>query len=308
MIALVDYLTFSVSGISTVQSFADELFGRIEWQSGKGMYGYLHCMYYDGIRVFSKQVTEGYDICVSMSGFGCRAFETIRGESFAWEIFFEDLIDEYPSLNFSRIDVALDVREEWCPSMKSICGYVAKDKYVSRFTRNIYTLGSEEFVFFGSPSSDTRLRVYNKALERGYPDDHWIRFEYQLRNKSASKFIKEYLRTRNIGFTVRSCLNNSIRFTTKPNKHDHHQDRLNTAFWWKKVVDGADRISLFEPVGCDYNLSRLERYLVTQVAPSLFTYLRCKGGDLTELLESGKLRLNDRQLNLINELVGALDV
>lgn len=104
---------------------------------------------------------------------------------------FQYLQDDY-NVHFSRLDVALDVTEQWMPSMRSICDYVAKRKYVSKFRRNIWTMGSEEFVFFGSPSSDVRLRIYNKALERGFADQHWIRFEYQLRNDAAEKFIREY--------------------------------------------------------------------------------------------------------------------
>ncbi len=192
--------------------------------------------------------------------------------------------------------------------MKSICGYVAQRKYVSKFRRNIYTLGSEEFVFFGSPQSDVRLRIYNKALERGYPDEHWIRFEFQLRNAASGKFIKEYGRNQNIGYCVKSCLNNYVRFLSKPHSpDDRHQDRIPTVQWWSRLLSGADKLSLFESVGVEYNLSRLEKYLVTQVAPSLAAYFQCKGGDLDtlyRLIDAGSSHMNQRQAMLVEQYVG----
>lgn len=63
-------------------------------------------------------------------------------------------------------------------------------------------------------------------------------------------------------------------------------------------------MSLFEAPGIEYNLSRLEKYLVTQVAPSLATYLRCKGGDLGvlyKLLDVGAAKMNQNQSMLVKQ-------
>jgi len=303
IIALVDFLTFSVQNISNLDAFKDQLFGRVDWQQGRGAYGYSDCVFSGGMRLFSGKPDARFEVCVSMSGTGCRTFETLRGEGFQWSEFLQQLQNDY-DVHFSRLDVALDVTEKYMPSMKSICGYVAQRKYISKFRRNIYTLGSEEFVFFGSPSSDVRLRIYNKALERGYEDQHWIRFEYQLRNDAARKFIDEYQRNKNIGYCVRSCLNNYVRFLTKPHNGDRNGGRIPTVQWWDRLLAGADKMSLFEAPGIEYNLSRLEKYLVTQVAPSLATYLRCKGGDLGvlyKLLDVGAAKMNQNQSMLVKQ-------
>lgn len=53
--------------------------------------------------------------------------------------------------------------------------------------------GSEgECIYFGSPKSNTRIRIYNKAAERGYKEGekHWIRVELQLRDVNASGALK----------------------------------------------------------------------------------------------------------------------
>ena len=46
-------------------------------------------------------------------------------------------------------------------------------------------------VQFGSPKSDTLIRIYDKARERNCPaGNHWIRCELQLRRERAASFIQ----------------------------------------------------------------------------------------------------------------------
>lgn len=64
---------------------------------------------------------------------------------------------------------------------------------------------------------------------------------------------------------------------------------------------------MFEAPGIEYNLSRLEKYLVTQVAPSLAAYFKCKGGDLDvlyKLLDVGSARMNQNQSILVQQYQG----
>ncbi len=301
-------MTVSFKEVMDPDSFVRSFFGQgVDWQKKPGKFGYTEALFFGNIWVMHRKMDRGFEMCVEMTGTGCRAFESLKGEGFQWVEFLEWLCSSF-DFHFSRFDVALDVTEKWVPSVRRICQYVADRRYVSKYRRNIYTLGSEEFAFFGSPKSHVRLRVYNKALERGYPDRHWVRFEYQLRDEAAGKFVKEFLKHCNIGFCLRSCLNNAIRFTRKPCIDTTNRVRLENVQWWDRLMAGADKISLFERVGVEYNLSRLEKYLVTQVAPSLYTYLRCHGGDITQLLEVGQARLNQRQLDLIGQFDGGMDV
>ena len=280
--------------------------GEVDWQKRSGRYGYLESLYSDNMWFMHRKMDRGFECFIEMTGTGCRNYETLRGDDFDWIDLLGDIYNNY-DYHFSRLDIALDVTEGWLPSMKCICGYVADRRYVSKFRRNIYTLGSEEFAFFGSPQSDVRLRIYNKALERGYDDQHWVRFEYQLRNAAAAKFVKEFLQRPNIGYCLRACLNNSIRFTRKPNNDKTHSSRLENVQWWNRLIDGACKMSLFEAPGIEYNLSRLEKYLVTQVAPSLAAYFKCKGGDLDvlyKLLDVGSARMNQNQSILVQQYQG----
>ncbi len=112
MLALVDYLTFSVPSVADLEVFKDCLFGHVDWQHGHAAYGYLNCVFSSGIRVFYEKPEHRQEVCVSMSGSGCRTFETLKGEGFSWSDFFRQMQDDY-GVHFSRLDVALDVKDQF---------------------------------------------------------------------------------------------------------------------------------------------------------------------------------------------------
>ena len=72
--------------------------------------------------------------------------------------------------------------------------------------------GDEEEVIFGASSSSTRLRIYNKALERGVAGP-WVRVEFQLRDEAANSFLANLLaREGRIGETYGGVLLNYLRY------------------------------------------------------------------------------------------------
>jgi len=65
---------------------------------------------------------------------------------------------------------------------------VPSRRYKCTLIRNLYDKGCTLYV--GAPSSDARLRMYNKSVESGqYPSEggEWLRIELQLRNKYADR-------------------------------------------------------------------------------------------------------------------------
>lgn len=67
-------------------------------------------------------------------------------------------------------------------------------RYKSTLIQSVYDKGATLYV--GAPSSDARMRLYNKSAESGeYPDDggEWLRAELQLRNKYADRMYKACL-------------------------------------------------------------------------------------------------------------------
>jgi hypothetical protein len=65
---------------------------------------------------------------------------------------------------------------------------VPSRRYKSTLVQTLYGPGATLYV--GAPSSDARLRLYNKSAESGeYPDGggEWLRAELQLRNRYADR-------------------------------------------------------------------------------------------------------------------------
>jgi hypothetical protein len=71
---------------------------------------------------------------------------------------------------------------------------VPSRRYKSTLIQSVYESGATLYV--GAPSSDARLRLYNKSAESGeYPSDggEWLRAELQLRNRYADRMYAAYL-------------------------------------------------------------------------------------------------------------------
>ena len=227
---LIDYLRFT----SKIHSLADmvELLGLqdVDWLPGRARDGWLCHEYNNGMHLYHGGRD---DVGVELSGAGCRMLESCNDNRFDWMALFEYLMSEGESLNVSRLDVAGDDKDGIL-SMKKLTRYAIERKYISKARRRIWMGGDEQEILFGAASSSTRLRIYNKALERGV-EEHWIRCEFQLRDESADSFLLNLLQKRDIGATYGGVLLNYLRFTTKaPVESDNHYDRIPTVGWWRR--------------------------------------------------------------------------
>ena len=120
-----------------------------------GLMGYQRVLRFGDIQVLYDPRENEYfrdmGVCVSMSGNGCRAFETmsrltIKGAkdtqgtaSTAFPVLFQLLAAE-PSANISRIDIACDDREGYL-SMDDIVGKVQGNEINSRMMKRTLYLG-----------------------------------------------------------------------------------------------------------------------------------------------------------------------
>ena len=112
-----------------------------EFKSIVGRWNYHDGLWMDGITFYfnwklNNAKQSVYDVCVNLSGQGCRRFETIKGEVFDWVMFLHDIQCAYrKNINVSRIDIALDIQDDSVPSMLKIIDAVEKRKYISNFRR-----------------------------------------------------------------------------------------------------------------------------------------------------------------------------
>lgn len=164
-------------------------------------YGSDICYYRSGIKV---HISDDL-VILDCSGKGCRALEDLF--DWDWERFFDILRYDLtfmpdpkstPKAHISRLDVACDVLDQSDFTVPKIYNYVSHGKFICKSKRYLYGSGTdEEWLMFGSPKSDRRLRIYNKAMEQG-GDSPWVRAEFQLRNDNALSFMLNYYSVRSV--------------------------------------------------------------------------------------------------------------
>ena len=257
------------------------------------------CKSFGGINICYND--DKWDIVLSMSGKGCRTLETLWGDDLNWLDFIGHFLQEEGS-HIARLDIACDDKpaegDKGLLSMKTMFRHVRSRSYICKSKQVRCIDGSEEMIIFGAASSDRRLRIYNKALERKY-DGHWIRVEFQLRNDAALSFYMRALEMGEIGKTYYGMLMDYLRFTRKPNTVNH-TERTIVCRWWQTFCCNAKRIRGFYLGGLEYNMERLIDYLHKQVASSAVTYLETHDGDVLSLLSKFMgAKLNKRQEMLI---------
>ena len=160
-----------------------------------------------------------------MTGQGCRAFEDLS--NLDWNSLFRWLTSD-SSVHVTRLDVACDDRIGVLP-MKSIVKDIERGNYISKMKkREIVRSGSDErlqgtTVTLGSPQSQVRIRLYDKAAELEKSEQHWIRCEMQLRDDRAHSFMARSMST-TIGHTYTGVLSNYLKIL-RPIKEDSNKSR-----------------------------------------------------------------------------------
>lgn len=296
---LIDYLCFT-SKIHAVNEMMDLLkLGDIEFMDGNPRHGWTKCYYFGGIRFFDGGRD---DIMVEMSGAGCRFLESIHNNNFDWLDFFDLIMKSGNKMNVSRLDVACD-EKEGILSIEKMVKHIKQGRYISKARCKRWIDGNEQCIILGAPTSDTRLRIYNKAMERGV-DGHWIRAEFQLRNEAADSFLLNLRHVRDIGNTYCGVLCNYLRFIKQKVKDlNEEYDKAIICSWWNKFLQGAGKIKNIRVGGLEYNLTNLCNYLQDQVSSSIKAWSIIHDGDISiiwEMIE--KARLSKKQQILINTL------
>lgn len=316
---LVDYLTISFKYPDHFEKvLIDSLnLPKDEMELIKSHFGRSFCLYYDGISIhYDDEI-----VILEMSGKGCRTCEDLN-PSFDWYSFiysFDDDIVRVNSFNdprmvhISRIDIALDDIDNSIVDVPLLQKYVRAKKYVC-FSRYVSCIdGTRELaVYFGSPKSTRRLRIYDKRLEQKLSDDSppWIRYEFQLRDENALSF---YLNLRLCNGDFSKCyfgvLSNYLDFVTQ--SHDdfsNHVDRLVTVKWWRDFLGNVSELKNLYLPGREYSLHSVESYFSKQCASTVKTlYLVHKhksGGDVSSFLDMvDSASLNSKQKTLYENYI-----
>ncbi len=305
---LVDYLTISFKFTSEFKCYMLDCFDEVEKinysanfsnyfriflfetlrlpensvQQIKSRYGYNQCLYYDGISIHIDD-----DICViEMSGKGCRTAEDLN-PSLDWFRFISnfDAMIRYrndagdpPPVHISRLDIAFDDLGNKIVTLPLLQKYVRLGKYVCRAYDIRPIPGTcESSIYFGSPGSDRRLRIYDKRLEqRGLDSDvPWVRYEFQLRNDCALSF---YFNLCNCDGDFGKCyfgvLSDFLTFTSQSKfSVGHHTDRLEPVKWWTSLVGDVLKLNQLYLPGREYTIKSVTDFFNTQCLSSAKTVL-----------------------------------
>lgn len=283
---LIDWLTVtshidSVDGLKQLLGMASP---GITWETKEAyMNGYPFRQSYGGVNILYGG-REDMGVCVTMSGQGCRSFESYgHGDWFGLLGHFLTP-DDY---NITRLDLAFD-DHTGILDIDRILDDTDDHCYVSKSRWWKCEYGSEgTCIYHGSPKSDVRIRIYDKAAERGLMDDtHWIRVELQLRDKLASSAASEVTRSYDVGSTFCGILRNYLTYRVP--SADSNRSRWPVADYWEKLLDGAAAVRLWTAPGVEYNIFRLERFLVDQCGAAISCYRDIYG--LPDLMEKINLK------------------
>lgn len=268
-----------------------------------GRHGYRKMLWCGSISIMYDG-NEGMGSCLDMSGQGCRTFEEFGGIEFP-ELF-QVILDNPTDFHVTRLDVAfddhtgiLDIKEIWHDA--DDFQYVSRARYLSiqkefkdREESNLPGIT----VYHGSKQSDFRVRIYDKAAERGFGSErHWVRVEMQLRDDRALAFIQA---PEPIGVKFRGVLHNYVRYV-EPDELDSNRWRWPMKQYWADLIEGIEKIRLFTSPGIEYNLMKLDRYVFDQAGGAIQTAMAIHGPAFFDKLRNRTVSSNPKYERLLKE-------
>ena len=272
---LIDWFTFTVKGstVDQVKSLIGLVDQAVHWEVLGGCNGYPQSEFYAGVRIMYGASDE-MGICCNMSGQGCRSFETFgMGD---WIKLFDILVSLGDNINITRCDLAFDDHTGVLDLVR-IQADTNDGNYTAKFRWWKCEYGSEGIsMYYGSPQSKIRLRIYDKAAERGFEDQHWIRVELQLRDGNADSAVRYLYSGMAISTVFTGVMRNYIQFR-EPNDLDSNKSRWPMADYWAKFLDGAAPLTLWVKPGVEYNVFNLQRFVIEQAGNAISCYVAIYG-------------------------------
>ena len=268
---LILYDAVSISSTQSNPRFWVEMLGleSLNWQDGRSRY-YDKRLYSSTISIHYNDITPGGGTWLEMMGQGCRTFEDFGTGDF--ESLFNLVRHDSDNFKITRLDIAMDDHTGLL-DMEQLSEDTRKQLYISKFTDWDINEGNKgRSVNHGSQKSDLFLRIYDKAMERGGLNEHWIRSEFQLRDERAKMWIDLDLP---IGQKYAGVLLNYLRYI-EPTA-DSNRRRWPMKQYWADLIGEAQRISLYVKPGVEYNLAKLNDFVFKQAGNAVATAMSIYG-------------------------------
>lgn len=280
-------------------------------ETEKGAHGYRNRLYYDHISIHYNG-REDMGVWLEMSGQGCRVFETLGNGDYA--ALFSEVLYNSGEMNLTRLDIAFDDHSGILDFPQLVRDTMTLDRdygsvyFVSKSRSRDVVWSHNDYlcpamtVNHGSKGSLVFIRIYDKAMERGFNDGrHWIRTELQLRDERALDFARQ-LSGRSVGELFRGVLYNYLRYV-EPDVLDSNRWRWPMKQYWADLLDGASRIRLYSKPGMEYNMINLEDFVIGQAGNAAAAYVEIMGeASYLNALRKRRLTLPAKYQHLIEEM------
>ena len=222
--------------------------------------------------------------CVNLSGTGCRTFETYGNGD--WNKLFAHFFCG-AKYNITRLDLAyddhigiLDIHQIEDDTRDR--AFISKAKYAEIVWSDYQNTDIQGMtVQIGSNKSRTKIRIYDKAAERGFKGRHWVRCEIQLRKENAAVACAELWNKQHIGRVATGILRNYLSYRVPT--ADSNKSRWPTAPYWDRLILDMERIRLWISPGDEYNFSKTEMWLINQCGQAMLVVKKL--GRLSFLLD-----------------------
>ncbi len=258
-----------------------------------GAWGYTQLWRVGHITLMANPDRPEMGAHVEISGQGCRELEARGITDWAAYLRLMLAIDAV----FTRIDVAFDDHDDLL-SLDAIESAVRAGNYTSPARAWSVLDGgrskgtkSARTIYIGAPSSDVRVRVYDKAAEQKLADTHWVRVELECRAAKAHALALALVASGDgPGGVAAGVLRRYLDF--RIDDGTRNQSRWPVADWWLAFTSAAAvvRLTIAPAIRTlETTLAWVER----QVAPSLALLVASAGGaldDLVRLVAIGRAR------------------
>lgn len=318
---LIDWLTFTVKQCYDPHKVINWYLGMdagLFQEKPFGLDGYQNCMEFNNIKVLYNPREDvnfvNMGVCVQMSGNGCRTFEThsklhLDGNtdeqgtgSTVFPALFQVLLAN--QCNVSRIDIACD-DHDGVLDLDVIVDCVMHNDVNTRMQKRQVVLSYDGLdrngttVYFGAPSSNFRVRIYDKAKEQGNLVSHWVRVEMVFKGKNALAFVENFVNCDSIGTLATGVINDKFRFI---NRDDVNITRCSTPDWWVDFMENLSAIEILSREVMQHDIDTVEEWALKQLAPSLGMLYKAKGDLwLQSFINKGQKAMSLKQQKLVED-------
>ena len=191
---------------------------------------------------FDKAITNDYQVCLQLSGQGCREMEVIlEHKGITWQVFLQHILYSYQDVRVKRLDIALDElykgygHEDQQILIPDLIKKLHANEIVLDTLKKWNITGGGSFtdnedmeanhglsIYFGSRQSQLYFNFYEKRYEIARMENIsldesleifgiWNRYELRFSDQKAQGVVEEYIAGVDLGEIARGIINKEIQ-------------------------------------------------------------------------------------------------